>query len=161
MRARFFAAFAVAMVVAGATLPVQAVEPDEILSNPVLEARARTISEGLRCLVCQNESIDDSHAGLARDIRLLVRRRLEAGDTNQQIRDYLVSRYGAFILLRPPVEWGTLLLWTTPILVLVLGASAAMLASRRSRKQTDPALPLSASEQQRLDDLLSSDSPGS
>ena len=100
----------------GLALPgvARAVEPDEILKDPALEARARAISEGLRCLVCQNESIDDSHATLARDIRVLVRQRLEAGDTNAQVSNYLVSRYGQFILLKPPIELSTLLLWGTP-----------------------------------------------
>ena len=111
-----------------------AVEPDEILKNPVLEVRARTISEGLRCLVCQNESIDDSHASLARDIRLLVRQRLEAGDTNEQVRDYLVARFGQFILLKPPLEWQTLLLWGTPLIVLVLGGLGILVARRKKHR---------------------------
>jgi cytochrome c-type biogenesis protein CcmH len=130
-----------------------AVEPDEILKSPVLESRARAISEGLRCLVCQNESIDDSHAALARDIRLLVRQRLQAGDTNAQVTDYLVSRYGQFILLRPPIEPATLLLWGTPLIVLLLGGGAMVLAARR-RPTGDPARPLSDAERRRLDDVL-------
>ena len=143
----------IAMLALALAGPAHAVEPDEILKNTVLEARARDVSSGLRCLVCQNESIDDSHAGLARDIRLLVRQRLEAGDTDQQIRDYLVARYGAFILLKPPVEWGTLLLWGTPLIVLVLGGGAALLAARR-RPSRDPSRPLSEAERARLRDLL-------
>ena len=130
-----------------------AVEPDEILKDRTLEARARTISEGLRCLVCQNESIDDSHAALARDIRLLVRQRLETGDTNAQVTDYLVSRYGQFILLRPPVELSTLLLWGTPLIVLLLGGGAMVFAARR-RPPRDPARPLSDAERRRLDAML-------
>lgn len=131
----------------------RAVEPDEILQDPVLEARARTISEGLRCLVCQNESVDESHAALARDIRLLVRRRLEGGDTNQQVRDFLVSRYGQFILLKPPIETQTLLLWGTPLIVLALGGGAILLAARR-RPVRDSARPLGEAEMRRLDELL-------
>ena len=143
-----------AMALAGAALaPAQAVEPDEILRNPALESRARTLSEGLRCLVCQNESIDDSHAELARDIRILVRQRLEAGDTNAEIRDYLVARYGTFILLRPPVEWQTLLLWGTPLIVIVFGGGAMLMAARRAPRN-DPARPLSEAERRRLDDIL-------
>lgn len=135
---------------AGAAL---AVEPGEMLKDPALEARARTISEGLRCLVCQNESIDESHADLARDIRLLVRQRLLAGDTNGQVRDYLVDRYGQFILLRPPFELQTLLLWGTPLIVLTLGGGGLLLAmGRKSRR--DPARPLSENERQRLDEIL-------
>ena len=134
--------------------PAAAVEPGEMLQNPVLETRARTISEGLRCLVCQNESIDDSHAELAQDIRLLVRQRLQAGDTNQQVRDFLVARYGQFILLRPPFEAQTLLLWGTPVIVLVLGGIGIVLAQRRRRSVRDPAKPLSADERLRLDELL-------
>ncbi len=131
----------------------RAVEPDEILKDRPLEARARTISEGLRCLVCQNESIDDSHAALARDIRLLVRQRLVAGDTNAQVTNYLVSRYGQFILLRPPIEAATLLLWGTPLIVLLLGGGAMLLATRR-RPLRDPARPLSEAERQRLEATL-------
>ena len=136
----------------------RAVEPDEMLRNPVLETRARTISEGLRCLVCQNESIDDSHAALAHDIRVLVRQRLEAGNTNEQVRDYLVARYGEFILLRPPIEARTLLLWGTPLIVLLLGGAAIVLGVRR-RPSNDPARPLSAAERQRLDELLVDGAP--
>ena len=138
--------------------PARAVEPDEILANPVLEARARTISVGLRCLVCQNESIDDSHAELARDIRLLVRRRLEAGDTNAQVIDYLVARYGQFILLKPPFEPQTLLLWGTPLIVLLLGGGAMALAARR-KPARDPARPLSEAERRRLDEMLGDAKP--
>jgi cytochrome c-type biogenesis protein CcmH len=110
-----------------------AVEPDEVLRDPNLEARARTISSELRCLVCQNQSIDDSAAPLARDLRLLVRERLKEGDNDQQVIDYLVQRFGEFILLRPRVEWQTLLLWLTPLATLVLGALALVIAMRRRR----------------------------
>ena len=94
-----------------AALPAHAVEPDEVLQDPALEARAREISEGLRCLVCQNQSIDDSGAPLAKDLRLLVRERLKAGDSNQQIVDFIVARYGEFVLLKPRFETHTLVLW--------------------------------------------------
>ena len=135
----------------GLTSAVLAVEPGEMLKDPVLEARARTLSEGLRCLVCQNESIDESHADLARDIRLLVRQRLVAGDTNEQVRDYLVERYGQFILLKPPFELQTLLLWGTPIIVLGAGGLALALAARRPRRE--PPRQLTADEAARLAEL--------
>lgn len=147
-------AFSIPMILALAG-PSYAVEPNEILHDPGLEARARSISTGLRCLVCQNESIDDSHADLAHDIRVLVRQRLEAGDTNDQVRDFLVSRYGQFILLRPPVEWQTLLLWGTPLVVLILGGGMIFAASRRKTASEPPSASLSETEKARLDDLVS------
>ena len=110
-----------------------AVQPDEQLADPALEARAREISAGLRCLVCQNQSIDDSDAPLARDLRILVRERLTAGDSDAAVRDYLVARYGDFILLKPPFEAGTLLLWLTPVLALGVGAFVALRRFRRAR----------------------------
>ena len=128
----------------------RAVQPDEILPDPLLEGRARTISEGLRCLVCQNQSIDDSAAPLARDLRLLVRDRLKAGDTDQAVRDYLVARYGDFVLLKPPFEPATALLWTAPFLVLVAGAVAILL---RRRPTPLPAPPLSPEERARIEAL--------
>jgi cytochrome c-type biogenesis protein CcmH len=100
------------------TMPAYAVEPDEILQDPVLEKRARNISQHLRCLVCQSEAIDESNADFARDLRLLVRKRLLAGDTDAQVMQYLKDRYGDFILLAPPVEGKTLFLWLTPAVVL-------------------------------------------
>lgn len=136
-----------------------AVEPDEILKDPVLEARARSISKDLRCLVCQNESIDESHAALAHDIRVLVRQRLETGDTDSQVRDFLVARYGQFILLRPPFEPWTLLLWGTPLIVLVLGGGSIFFATRR-RPTRDLSQPLSEAEQWRLDELLADERTG-
>ncbi len=131
----------------------RAVQPDEVLPDPVLEARARTLSAGLRCLVCQNQSIDDSGAQLARDLRLLVRERLEAGDSDAQVRQYLVARYGDFILLKPPFDTETALLWGTPLLVLGFGAIGLLLARRRGPDQTS-APPLSDAEQARLRELL-------
>jgi cytochrome c-type biogenesis protein CcmH len=108
-----------------------AVQPDEMLADPVLEARARDLSGDLRCLVCQNQSIDDSNAPLARDLRLLVRERLTAGDSDAEVRGYLVARYGDFILLKPPFELGTVLLWLTPFAVLIVGGIVAFARSRR------------------------------
>jgi cytochrome c-type biogenesis protein CcmH len=136
-------------------LAARAVEPDEILPDPVLEARAREISAGLRCMVCQNESIDDSQADLAKDLRVLVRERLKAGDSDEQIRAYLVQRYGNFILLKPPFEWATLLLWLGPALVLVLGAAASYMAARRKAADSAAApAELSEAEKQRLAAIL-------
>lgn len=134
-----------------------AVEPSEMLRDPRLEARARSISEGLRCLVCQNESIDDSHAELAADIRQLVRRRLVDGDSDRQVQDYLVARYGQFILLRPPFEVQTLLLWGAPLIALGLGGAGIAFAARRARAQRRPSAPLSIAERRRLDELLGGD----
>ena len=129
-----------------------AVQPDEQLADPVLEGRARAISAGLRCLVCQNQSIDDSDAPLARDLRLLVRQRLQAGDSDAEVRQYLVARYGDFILLKPPFELGTVLLWLTP--VLVLGAGAAVLTLRARRLRAAPGETLSAEEEGELARIL-------
>ena len=126
-----------------------AVEPDEILPDPNLETRARDVSAGLRCLVCQNQSIDDSAAPLARDLRMIVRERLRAGDTDDQIRAFLVQRYGDFVLLKPPFEASTLLLWGTPVLVIVLGGGALLLRKREEEVRR----PLTPAEQARLDAL--------
>ena len=133
--------------------PVQAVEPGEVLADPALEARARDLSADLRCLVCQNQSIDDSHAPLAKDLRLLVRERLQAGDSDDQVRTYLVQRYGDFVLLKPPLRIGTLLLWGAPLMVLLAGGLGLLLASRRRNAGVASAA-LSPDEQARLDKLL-------
>lgn len=134
-----------------------AVQPDEILKDAKLEARARELSRELRCMVCQNQSIDDSDAPLARDLRLLVRQRLEAGDSDQQVLDFLVARYGEFVLLRPPFQWQTLLLWGLPPAVLVAGIGAVLLMGRRRKAiQSGPAS-LSAEEQRRLSALVGPD----
>ncbi|MDP8918664.1 MAG: cytochrome c-type biogenesis protein CcmH, partial [Pseudomonadota bacterium] len=114
--------------------PAFAVQPDEVLKDPALEKRAREISTGLRCLVCQNQSIDDSDAQLAKDLRLLVRERLVAGDTDQEVESFLVQRYGEFVLLKPTFGAHTLLLWLTPALVLILGGIGAY-AALRTRPQ--------------------------
>jgi cytochrome c-type biogenesis protein CcmH len=119
--------------------PVSAVEPSERLANPALEARARTLSEELRCLVCQNQSIDESNADLAHDLRVLLRQRLVAGDSDQQVLDYVAARYGVFVLLDPPFAPVTWLLWLTPPL-LVLGTGGLLLLRAR-RRRPDPAAP--------------------
>jgi cytochrome c-type biogenesis protein CcmH len=129
-----------------------AVEPAEMLSDPALEARARDISKGLRCLVCQNESIDDSGAELAHDLRVLVRERLTAGDSDAQVVDYLVKRYGDFVLLKPPVAPRTWLLWFGPAAILVLAGGSALLMMRR-RTLGEPA-PLNDEERRTLARLL-------
>ena len=133
----------------------QAVEPGEALDDPKLEARARELSLELRCLVCQNQSIDDSHASLARDLRLLVRERLKAGDSDEQVRDYLVSRYGEFILLKPQLRLGTALLWLSPFAVLALGGLVIFSLARR-RQRNDVVAQLSEDEKARLERLLNS-----
>lgn len=132
-----------------------AVQPDEMLANPVLEKRARTISSELRCLVCQNESIDESNAPLAADIRRLVRERLTAGDTDAQVKDYLVARYGEFVLLKPRFESSTLLLWLTPVLVFLAGlVLAARAAARQPATESNS---LSEQEKSKLAQILGDD----
>jgi cytochrome c-type biogenesis protein CcmH len=148
---RFVLALVAALLFSGAALAVQ---PDEVMKDPALEQRARNLSSGLRCLVCQNQSIDDSDAQLAKDLRLLVRERLVAGDTDEEVRGFLVRRYGEFILLRPTFGAHTLLLWLTPALVLVLGGIGAYAALRR-RPAKDQAL--DDEEQKALEALLKQD----
>ena len=135
----------------------RAVQPDEILPDAAMEARAREISHGLRCLVCQNQSIDDSDAPLARDLRLLVRERLQAGDSDTQVRDFLVARYGEFVLLKPPVSWSTFILWGTPLLIL-LGAAAFVwrsIGAQAGRTTLPrPAAELSPAEREAFDKLM-------
>ncbi|MBB5571911.1 MULTISPECIES: cytochrome c-type biogenesis protein [Rhizobium] len=146
---RLFLALALLLAPAAAF----AVNPDEVLPNPALEARARAISAELRCMVCQNQSIDDSNADLARDLRLLVRKRLLNGDSDQQVLDYIVSRYGEFVLLKPRFSEKTLLLWGAPIALFILGGLALVVyARRRAGKPTGT--PLTAEEEARLNDLL-------
>ncbi len=139
------AALIVALVLAPGA--ARAVRPDEVLANPVLEARARALSSELRCMVCQNESIDDSDATLAHDIRVLIRERIAKGESNDSVRAFLISRYGDFILLKPPFKPETLLLWLSAPLTLLLGALGIWAASRNKREAT---LPLSAEEEERL-----------
>ena len=134
-----------------------AVQPDEMLSNPVLEARARALSQELRCMVCQNESIDDSEAPLAHDLRVLVRERLKAGDSDQQVLDFLVTRYGEFVLLKPRVSWHTAALWGLPAAVLLIGAMMIFVDLRRRRKAAgtaDENINLTAAEETRLAELM-------
>jgi cytochrome c-type biogenesis protein CcmH len=133
-----------------------AVEPRERLADPVLEARARAISKELRCLVCQNESIDDSGADLAHDLRVLLRERLQRGDSDQEVRAFLVSRFGRFVLLRPPVEPATYALWFGPPFVLLLAAIAVVAALRRRGGGGAPT-PLSDSERRRVAQLIKED----
>jgi cytochrome c-type biogenesis protein CcmH len=149
MKAGLFAFFALILLAA----PAFAVQPDEILPDAQLEQRARRLSADLRCLVCQNQSIDDSDATLAKDLRVLVRERLKAGDTDEQIHAFLVARYGNFILLKPPMEWDTLLLWLSPFVFLGLGAAAIVSSSRRKRRES-PVAPLSREEDATLQALL-------
>jgi cytochrome c-type biogenesis protein CcmH len=130
-----------------------AVEPGEILADPALEARAREISEGLRCPVCRNESIDESHAEVARDIRLLVRERLVAGDTDDQIMQSVVARYGEYVLLRPTLDGANLVLWLAGPAMLLMGLGLGW-AVIRNRSGTSEGGDLSAEEKARLDDLL-------
>ena len=134
-------------------------QPDEVLPDARMEGRARVISEHLRCLVCQNQSIDDSDAPLARDLRLLVRDRLKAGDSDGQVQDYVVRRYGEFVLLRPVLAPHTWLLWFGPAFVLGCGAYGLFLLSRRRPATSGPA-PLSPVEEARLRAIVTSDEPG-
>jgi len=144
-------ALLLAAITSGSSLAVQ---PDEMLKDPNLEARARELSRELRCMVCQNQSIDDSEAPLARDLRLLVRERLTKGDTDQQVLDFLVARYGEFVLLKPPLEGRTIILWTLPPLALLAGAIGLFFAGRRRRLgQLEPAT-LSNEEQRRVSTLV-------
>jgi len=135
--------------VVGAT-PAVAVQPDEVLSDQRLEARARDLSRELRCMVCQNQSIDDSDAALARDLRILVRERLTAGDSDQQVLDFLTARYGDFVLLKPRFDSQTAILWLTPAVLVVIGVLSLVLLVRRQRKEEVDAA-LSPEEQARLD----------
>jgi len=140
---------ALALVIAA---PAAAVLPDEMLPDPAQESRARALSKDLRCVVCQNQSIDDSDAPLARDLRLLVREQIAAGKSDAQVRDYVVERYGNFVLLKPPVEGDTLLLWVGPFAVLLLGAAGLILWQRRRPAASGDA-PLTAAERAELDRL--------
>jgi cytochrome c-type biogenesis protein CcmH len=131
-----------------------AVQPDEILSDPALETRARALSRQLRCMVCQNQSIDDSDAPLARDLRIIVRERLKAGDSDVQVLEFLTARYGEFVLLKPSFSWHNALLWFAPLIVLVAGAAGLVLAMRRRRTATADSVPLSADEERRLREVI-------
>ena len=163
MRPILALAVALALVlpmVGGTAMPAYAVQPDEVLDDPKLEARAREISKDIRCLVCQNQSIDDSNAELAQDLRVLVRERLKAGDTNQEVKDYLVARYGEYVLLQPPMTLETALLWMAPALLVGAGAVGVFFwyrGRRREAVRTAAGVPgdaLSEEERARLDALL-------
>lgn len=144
-----------ALLLALTAAPAFALQPDEVLDDPDLEARARTLSLDVRCVVCQNQSIDDSNAELARDLRLLVRERLIAGDSDQEVLDFLVARYGPFVLLEPPKSESTYLLWYGPAGLLILGAIAVIVTF--ARRRTAAPAPLSDEERRRLDALLDGD----
>lgn len=146
-----------ALMTAVGASSAQAVQPGEMLADPALEQRARTISAELRCLVCQNQSIDDSDAPLAADLRRLVRERIVAKDSDAQVLDYIVARYGEFVLLRPPFSLSTLLLWLSPILIFVAGLTLAARAAARPRVAV--AVTLSDDERARLEKILSTDDP--
>jgi len=133
--------------------PAWAVQPDEVLSDPALEARARDLSAELRCMVCQNQSIDESDADLARDLRILLRERLTAGDSDEEVLDYLVSRYGQYVLLRPQFNLDTAILWLAPPVLLAVGGILAFAVVRRRNVRQPPAA-LSAEEQKRVERLL-------
>lgn len=139
---------------------VSAVNPNEMLADPLMETRAREISKGLRCIVCQNQSIDDSDATLARDLRVLVRERLVAGDSDHEVVEYVVSRYGDFVLLKPPFKGATLVLWGGPVLFVLMALLGGFEFYRRQRRvalSTPAAASLSNAERARLDDLLNKD----
>lgn len=136
--------------------PLMAVQPDEVLDDPALEARARDISTGLRCLVCRNESIDESNAELARDLRILLRERLVAGDTDQEAVDFIVDRYGEYVLLKPTTTGANLMLWLAGPIMLLIAASVgwSFLRKRAHHQATDKPDVLSAEEQERLREIL-------
>jgi cytochrome c-type biogenesis protein CcmH len=141
-------------------LSLAAVQPNEMLQNPALEARARTLSQQLRCMVCQNESIDDSDAPLAHDLRVLVRERLQAGDSDAQVLDFLVARYGEFVLLKPRLSWRTAILWGLPPGLLLGGLALLVVAAARRRGRVqEPTPDLTPAERARLEKILA-DSPG-
>ena len=140
-----------ALLFLGVARAAFAVEPDEMLPDPSLEARARALSAELRCMVCQNQSIDDSDADLAKDLRVLLRERIKAGDTDNEVRQFLVARYGDFILLKPRVKPETILLWATAPVVLIVGLALAFYSRRRAGVEPKP---LSGSEQAALEEAL-------
>jgi cytochrome c-type biogenesis protein CcmH len=147
--------FVFAVLVAAPASSWAAVQPDEMLRNPAVEARARTLSQQLRCMVCQNESIDESDAPLAHDLRVLVRERLQAGDSDAQVLDFLVARYGEFVLLKPRLSWRTAVLWGLPPGLLLTGIALLVVAAARRRGRVQESAPnLTAAEQARLKKIL-------
>ncbi len=143
-----------ALFLAFAASPVPAVQPGEMLADPALESRARDISAGLRCLVCRNESIDESNADLARDLRLLVRERLVAGDSDGEVVDFIVDRYGEFVLLNPTARGANIVLWAAGPVVLLLALGMGLIYLRRRGRAPEPARPLDEAEQARLREIL-------
>ena len=152
MRSLAAAIIALAMMLAA---PAGAVEPDEMLDDPALEERARKLSAQLRCMICQNQTIDDSDADIAKDLRILVRERLKAGDSDESVIAFLVDRYGEFVLLKPTFAPHTLVLWFAAPLVLLLGLAGMVIAVRRRRAAADPAQGLTAEEAAELERILS------
>jgi cytochrome c-type biogenesis protein CcmH len=148
--------YGILVVLVAFTTFARAVTPDEVLPDPMLETRARAISQVLRCVVCQNQAIDDSNAPLAHDLRVLVRERLMSGDTDEQALDFIVARYGDFVLLNPPMQLNTLALWLGPALfVLIATIGFGQYVRRRSADRiTQASAPLTASEEKRSDELL-------
>jgi cytochrome c-type biogenesis protein CcmH len=155
--ARAHIIFALMLTALSYAVPAWAVQPDEMLADPALEARARRLSRELRCMVCQNQSIDDSDAPLARDLRILVRDRLKAGDDDKQVLDFLTARYGDFVLLKPRITWETAALWGTPAALLLFGGLGLFLFLRR-RAPAAAAAGLTAAEQQRVEEILQHES---
>ncbi|MGG5888837.1 cytochrome c-type biogenesis protein [Falsiroseomonas sp. HC035] len=139
-----------------ATPALAVTSPADMLPDAAQEERARALGREIRCMVCQNQSIEDSEVSLARDLRLIVRERITAGDSNAEVKDFLHARYGDFVLLRPPFAWNTLILWATPFVALLLGFGLILMA-RRTTAQIPPPPPLSAEEQRRLAQLESQD----
>lgn len=151
----------VVAMLAVTTMPCRAVQPEEMLQDAALEARARALSQELRCVVCQNQSIDDSNAPLAHDLRVLLRERLQSGDSDQQAIDFLVARYGNFVLLKPPVHWNTLLLWAGPFLILLIAGLGFGHYVRRSAAKfasAESSLQLSDQELKHVDAILNNGS---
>jgi cytochrome c-type biogenesis protein CcmH len=157
-RALVWTAFALSLLIG----PALAVQPDEILKDPALESRARTLSQELRCMVCQNQSIDDSDAPLAKDLRVLVRERLTAGDSDTQVIDFLVSRYGEFVLLKPRFSMHTLLLWLAPFAAVIIGGWGLIAFMRRRTSKADASAQeqLTPAEQARVAELLKESAQG-
>ena len=145
--------FALAVGLTSATMTL-AVEPDEILDNPALEARAREVSQQLRCVVCQNQDIDSSNAGIARDMRVLVRERIVAGDSNDQILEVMVARYGNYVLLRPPFNTQTYALWLAPLVLVLLSASIGIAVIRQARRKHEQPEGLTAEEEDALRSVI-------
>ncbi len=150
--------FLVLSALTGFAVPSMAVNPDEVLKDPALESRARELGKELRCVVCQNQSIDDSNAPLARDLRVLLRERLQSGDTDEEAMDYIVNRYGNFVLLRPPFQWSTFMLWFGPAIIFLLAFGTYWIFVRR-RPETPADIPdqLSPAEREKLETILTKD----